>query len=40
MSHHELGLSLVLDNAFRLDLTRRLDRRGSRIGFSLARSGL
>lgn len=38
-SHHEVGVSLVLANRFRIDAARRLDRRGWWIGFSLARSG-
>ena len=35
--HHEAGLSLVL-RPLRIDLTRRLDRGGWAVGFSLARS--
>ncbi len=35
--HHELGASLILYGLFRVDVTRRLDQAGWRIGGSLAR---
>ena len=35
--HHEVGASLTLYGVLRLDVTRRLDRAGWRIGGSLAR---
>ena len=38
-SHHELGLSWVVDGRWRLDATRRLDRPGWWVGFSKARIG-
>ncbi|MFH1569203.1 MAG: hypothetical protein ABIL09_14505 [Gemmatimonadota bacterium] len=37
VSHHEVGLSLVVDGRWRVDVTRRLDRPGWWVGFSRAR---
>ena len=39
VSHHELGLSWVIDGRWRLDATRRLDRPGWWVGLSKARMG-
>ncbi|MFA6109153.1 MAG: DUF5686 family protein [Candidatus Latescibacterota bacterium] len=39
LSHHELGLSWVVEGRWRLDATRRLDRPGWWVGFSKARKG-
>lgn len=39
LSHHELGLSWVVEGRWRLDATRRLDRPGWWVGISKAREG-
>ena len=38
--HHEIGLSFKLSSLLRIDYTRRLDRSGQTVGFSIARYDL